>query len=117
VEHCAEHDLIVNTAQMRDAAILDNFRHTPSALVTIDVIKKAAEKAFAERQQKKKKAIQEEVVDDEPLRKKTRTTTTRISSSTTATGPGPSNVVYEHQPGAEPSGLRFSNTYQSSFNY
>ncbi|KAJ7269483.1 hypothetical protein C8J57DRAFT_953271, partial [Mycena rebaudengoi] len=26
VEHCAEHDLIVNTAQMRDAAILDNFR-------------------------------------------------------------------------------------------
>jgi hypothetical protein len=89
IEHLFEDDLIVNTAQMRDATYLDAFRWTPNTLVTATVIKTAAENAFAERQ--KQKQIAEDAEGDaaeetsgptadqlpsielEPARKKSRT--------------------------------------------
>ncbi|KAJ6609141.1 hypothetical protein B0H10DRAFT_1954878 [Mycena sp. CBHHK59/15] len=82
IQHTSDGDFIVNTAQMRDAAALDPFRFTPNALITANVIRVAAEKAFADRQRQKKSVIkpteaggeQQEVDEEEPQRKKTRTT-------------------------------------------
>ncbi|KAJ6478965.1 hypothetical protein C8R45DRAFT_933740 [Mycena sanguinolenta] len=53
IKHLAKGDLIVNTAQMRDAAALNAFHWVPNALVTADIIRTAATKAFADRQKKK----------------------------------------------------------------
>ncbi|KAJ7127459.1 hypothetical protein C8R43DRAFT_897443, partial [Mycena crocata] len=79
VEHLSNSDLIVNTAQMRDAASLDAFRWTPSPLVTASIVQKAAEKTYSERQKQKQKAVDvqpeaatETAAETGPARKKSR---------------------------------------------
>ncbi|KAJ6583342.1 hypothetical protein B0H10DRAFT_1962171 [Mycena sp. CBHHK59/15] len=82
---------------MRDAAALDPFRFTPNAFITANVIRVAAEKAFADRQKQKKSVIkpteaggeQQEVEEEELQHKKSRTTDgtqTALSRTTPSTG-------------------------------
>ncbi|KAJ7232116.1 hypothetical protein C8J57DRAFT_1250769 [Mycena rebaudengoi] len=82
VQHRSEKDLIMNTAQMRDAAVLDSFCHTPSVLLTAEVIEGAANNAIAEHEQKKKTAQADQIPtinqeNEEPQCKKARNNTTQ----------------------------------------
>ncbi|KAJ7177170.1 hypothetical protein C8R46DRAFT_989326 [Mycena filopes] len=54
IEHLVQSDLIVNTAQMRDAASLAAFRWVPNPLNTANIVQAAAEAAHADRQKQKK---------------------------------------------------------------
>ncbi|KAJ7176536.1 hypothetical protein C8R46DRAFT_1213111 [Mycena filopes] len=45
-------DWVINTAQMRDAAMLETFRFTPERLVRADIIRASAQLEFAARKQK-----------------------------------------------------------------
>jgi hypothetical protein len=85
VEHLSKSDLIVNTAQMRDAASLEAFRWIPAPLNTANIVKAAAEQAYFERQKQKKIAADvaggaaanedsHEISDSEPARKRTKGT-------------------------------------------
>lgn len=135
VEHLSEADLIVNTAQMRDAASLDPFRWTPNALNTGDIIQTAAHQAYTERQRQKKlteDSSEETSVptedspdsESEPARKRS-----KVHGQPELSAPAGSHL----QPAQQPSGLRhiltaqndtelptqqtftFEHTFQSSF--
>ncbi|KAJ7020784.1 hypothetical protein C8F04DRAFT_1213983 [Mycena alexandri] len=99
VEHFFESDLIVNTAQMRDAALLDDFHR-----------QKAGQNTTAPQ-------IQGEAIGDpaaEPARKRTRTTLTRVQ-----TVPQPSSglrhVLASSGSPNGPSNIQFENAFQATF--
>ncbi|KAJ7126468.1 hypothetical protein C8R43DRAFT_897899 [Mycena crocata] len=132
VEHNSKSDLVVNTAQMRDAAYLDKFRWTPPALVRKNIIHEAAEKAYSERQKTKKPVaavvqVEGDHSSTEPARKKTRTTgdsSNSIPSHSSSSSlrrvlasdntPKDSNSPRNISP---PQTYSFSNAFQSSFEY
>ncbi|KAJ7780683.1 hypothetical protein DFH07DRAFT_910197 [Mycena maculata] len=137
VEHLSKSDLIINTAQMRDAAALNAFRWKPSPLVTANIIQLAAEKAHSDRQKQKKSTATGELEpgspDLEPAPKRSRLDP---AASQTSSSPGASN---SRVPSARQTSTRriqtpdretqnstgfsvaparsfhFSNTFQSSF--
>lgn len=118
VEHISKADLIINTAQMRDAAVLDAFRWKPDGLDTSAIVQGAAEKAFSERQKQKKSAEAEATEQEEltslslsiePAQKRP-----RLDLPTSSTGESnPSALSVSHT--QVPRAFHFSNTFQSSF--
>jgi hypothetical protein len=142
VQHLVESDLIVNTAQMRDAASLDAFRWIPSALVSADIIKAAAKQTHSEREKKKKivaylatatsgatENSAENSDPEEPAKKRTRGLQTpnfsggvaqsSISRPTQQTSSSLHRIVdAPNDTGGvtiPPTQFTFSNTFQSSF--
>ncbi|KAF8148334.1 hypothetical protein K438DRAFT_1625608, partial [Mycena galopus ATCC 62051] len=114
IEHLSELDLIVNTAQMRDAASLNGFRWTPNALITGDIIQTAAEQSYAERQKQKKTTENPTEVptdallnpESEPVRKKPRQSSSLRRVSTARNEPDilPTQQIFT-----------FENSFQSTF--
>jgi hypothetical protein len=138
VKHISSSDLIINTAQMRDAAALDTFRWRPSTVDTAIIVRAAAEKIHSERQRQKKSAATGEneaaepenlTADLEPAQKRSRldlpSSSMGQSNSLAASGQQSSSqhVLAPHHetqniPGFSSPMARafhFSNTFSSSF--
>ncbi|KAJ6547703.1 hypothetical protein B0H19DRAFT_1307421 [Mycena capillaripes] len=138
IQHISSSDLIINTAQMRDAAALDAFRWQPSTLDTAIIVRLAAEKMHSERQKQKKsvETVEDEAAelenltaDLEPAQKRS-----RLNLPSTPMGQSNSPAPFVQQssaqrvraphhetqnnpgfPGLVPRAYHFSNTFQSSF--
>jgi hypothetical protein len=136
IEHFSKSDLIINSAQMRDAAVLNTFRWIPSALDTANVIRLAAEKMDMERKQKKQSTEIAEVEpndstcpDSERASKRSRLnsdalpTTSMLPNSDVLSTPQPSARHVHHETQNIPRvftapasrSFHFSNTFQSSY--
>ncbi|KAJ7794480.1 hypothetical protein B0H14DRAFT_2621851 [Mycena olivaceomarginata] len=111
VEHLSKSDLIINTAQMRDAAALNTFRWCPATLDSANIIQISANQAYLSRQKQKKSTAPDEVEgeaedstsrDAEPARKRSRLDLPATSSTGPSTSRAGSVQQKLHQPRTPP---------------